>query len=200
MNQRSVRVAFAPLLAALLLTLGLSAYIGLTSGWVYGPEIRMETYPTLARGLGAVLGAAVVGLIVVAHSLRAQQDQLEQRLMRWLEGRGGWVADAWDAETEAAVAEQAHVAEDPEGTVEVEVALGERHRLIQLRRHAARLFAVPIVALALIVGLALWAVPASGSFLGNVPILNTSLLLFASYGTLVALGALLVATVVALRE
>lgn len=199
MNQRLVRRAFGPLLALLLLVLGLSAYVGLTSGWEYGLEIRLDTYPNLARALGGVLGAAVVGLIVVAHALRAQQDQLEQRLMRWLESRSGWIADAWDAETEAAVAEQAQAAATS-GGVEVEVALGERHGLIQLRRQVARLFGVPILALTFIVALSLWAVPASGAFLSSFPILNTSFLLFASYGTLVALMALLVVTVAVLRD
>lgn len=200
MDQRFVRAAFAPLAAALFLTLGLAVYVGLTKGWVYGQPVLLETYPALARGLGAVLGAAVVGLIVVAHALRTEQSQLEQRLMRWLEGHGGWIADAWDAETEAALAEQARMADAEREGVEVEVALGERHRLIQLRRQVARLFGVPIFALALIVGLALWAVPASDEFLNAFPSVNTSLLLFLSYGTLVALGSLLVATVAALRE
>lgn len=199
MDERVVRLAFIPLLGALLATFALSAYMGVTTGYTYGQEIRLETYSALAKGLGAVLGAGLLALIIVAHSLRMKEDQLQKRLIHWLEWKGQWAAKKWDEDMERALEKRIRSDEESEG-MEVAEVLDERRALASLRRYSTRLFALPVAALAAIVAISFWAVPATGGFLENLSALNTTFIFMVSYGTPVALGALFTAFVVVLKE
>ncbi len=62
-----------------------------------------------------------------------------------------------------------------------------------MKAWTVRLFALPVFGLSLIVGLSLWAVPASEAFLFQQVVLNTTLLFFTSYGAMVSIASLLTA-------
>ncbi len=200
MNERVVRAAFFPFLGALIATFLLSAYFATATGYVYGQEIRSWNYSALAKGIGAVLAAGILALIITTHSLRMRESQLEHRLMRWLEGKGEWVSREWDDEIEMTLEEKAGYESDDADVAAVVDTLGEKRTLGRLRTYSARLLAIPIVGLTLIAAVSLWAVPAAGAFLESQWALNTALIFLTSYGTLVVMGLLVGAIVVVVKE
>ncbi len=181
-------------------TFAMSLYFAMNTGYTYGPQISLANYTTLAKGLGAVLAAGVLLLIVVTHSLRIEEGQLEQRLMRWLESKGEWVGREWDDEMERAVEEKVELEEDEATGIALWETLADKGTAARLRRYSARLLAIPVTALAIIVAISLWAVPASGAFLQGQSELNTTLIFVTSYGTLVALGLFFAGLVTVLKE
>jgi hypothetical protein len=200
MNERVLRISFLPLMAALVATFVFSALMAVTTGYVYREEIRIGTYPSLAKALGPVLGAAILGLIVVTHGLRLREERIEQDLLRWLDMKGEWMPSQWDEDVERALEEGVETGSyGPEG-FEVEQALEEKRRAGRMRLHATRLFAIPIIALTIITGISLWAVPASGAFLQYNAVLNTTLIFLTTYGTPMAMGALVAAVIITMRE
>lgn len=198
MNEQAVRVAFFPSLAALLALLGMSAYFAYTTGYSYGPTIRLGTYTAIAKGLGGVLGAALLAVIIVSLSLRMKQSGLEQALLRWLERNGEWAGRQYDEVMEMNLRQRIGSVDSQEA-IQVENALRERTLTEKLRKYATRLLAVPVVALAILVGISLWSVLASGAFLDNFPLLNTAFIFLVSYGTVLALTTLVAALVIVLR-
>lgn len=198
MNERAVRVAFFPSLAALLALLGMSAYFAYTTGYSYGPTIRLGMYTAIAKGLGGVLGAALLAVIIVSLSLRMKQSGLEQALLRWLERNGEWAGRQYDEVMEMNLRQRIGSVDSQEA-IQVENALRERTLTEKLRKYATRLLAVPVVALAILVGISLWSVLASGAFLDNFPLLNTAFIFLVSYGTVLALTTLVAALVIVLR-
>ncbi len=179
-------------------TFVLSAFMAFSTGYVYGLEIRLETYTSLARALAALIGATVLALMVVGHSLKVKQGQLEHRLMRWLEAQGDWVPREWDLSVERTIEEKAQVS-GVEG-FEVEEALNEKRSLARKRRYATRLFALPLAAMSVIVAISLWAVPAAGAFLEHNAFINTTLVFLTSYGTLMAVGSFVAALFLVLKD
>ena len=83
---------------------------------------------------------------------------------------------------------------------DVQEALRERRGLNRFKSWANRLFALPVLAMSLVVGISLWAIPASEAFLVSNVTLNTSLLFFTSYGTLFAVFSLMTAFLLVLWE
>ena len=193
-------MSFFILLAALAATFPLSAAAAVVSGYEYGRVTTQAAYPALVKGLAPVLGAAVLGLILTAHSLRTRIDGIERAILRFLEGHGEWAIREWDEDLEQALRSGANPGKyGPQGE-EVQEALRARNGLQRSKAWAVRLFALPVLGLSLIVGLALWAVPASEVFLLYQVTLNTTLLFFTSYGTLVAMASLLAAFLLVWQE
>ncbi len=198
MNERGLRSAFPPALAALILTLLAAAFMAYYTEYTYSQRVGFETYTSLGKGLAAVLGAAILGMAVVTHSIRLRREQLESRLMRWLEAQGGFILGEWGDDVEQALLDkEVEISADEETTEEVGVgeALEERSGLLRMRKYATRLFGVPVAAFIALAGISLWAIPASVAFLRvSYPLLGTTLIWFASYGTGAAL-AILVAVI-----
>jgi ABC-type transport system involved in cytochrome c biogenesis permease subunit len=200
MSERVVKVSFFPLLGALIATFLLSALVAMATGYTYGLEIRVGTYPVLVKALGPVIGATVIGLIIVTHTFRMRQERIEQDLLRWLEQRGDSVPRQWDADIERTLVENVDLGNyGPEG-YEVEQALDERRDVWRLRRYAARLFAIPLITLTIIVAISIWAIPASGAFLDYQATLNTTLIFLTTYGAPMAAASFVVAVLLTMRD
>ncbi len=186
MNERGLRTAFPPVLATLVITFLVAAFLAYYTEMSFSQKVGFETYTSLAKGLTAVLGAAILGMAVVTHSLRLRREQLESRLMRWLEAQGGFILGEWGEDVERALLQREGAA--PAG---VEDALTERDVLLRMRKYATRLFGVPVAAFIALVGTSIWAIPASEVFLReSAPLLASIFIWFASYGTAAALAAL----------
>lgn len=200
MNERVVRIAFLPVLGALLAMFVLSALMAAATGYVYGLEIRLGTYTSLAKALAPILGASVLALIVVAQSLRKKEEEIEQALLRWLDTRGDWTPGEWDPEVERSLEEGVDLGNFGTEGIEIHEALREKNTMVRLRKYATRLFALPIAALTIIVAISLWAVPAAGAFLEYNSAMNTTFIFLTSYGTLMAVGSFVAAVLMTLKE
>lgn len=200
MNERVVRIAFLPVMGALVAMFVLSALMATLTGYVYTLETRLGTYTSLAKGLGPILGASILSLIVVAQSLRKREERIEQSLLRWLDTRGDWTPREWDPEVERSLEEGVDVGNFGTEGIEIHEALLEKNTLARLRKYSTRLFALPIVALTIIVAISLWAVPAAGVFLEYNAAINTTFIFLTSYGTLISVGSFVAAVFVTLKE
>lgn len=195
MNVGRLRRAFGPLLAFLLLTFLAAIFVAYLTDFSYPAEVGYEVYTSLSRGLAGGLGAALLGVAVVLHSLKARRQRIEAGLVRWLDAQGERISQEWDDALEGYLLENAGMRD-----VEVKGALSERDDLLRMRRYALRLFGIPIAGFLIIVSLALWAVPATEVFLNQtIPQFASFFLLAATYGTVATLVSL-VATVVAVGK
>ena len=109
-------------------------------------------------------------------------------------GRG----QEWDDHLEQALISGASLGQYGQQAEDVQEALRERSGLNRVKSWANRLFALPVLVMSLIVGISLWAIPASEAFLVSNVTLNTTLLFFTSYGTLFAVSSLLAAILLVL--
>ncbi len=198
--ERALKISFTVLLAVLAASFPISLVAALTTGFEYGPAATQAAYPTLAMGLAPVLGAAVLGLILTAHSLRARIDGIERGLLRFLDRRGEWATRGWDEDLEETLRSRVDLGQFAGEEGEVQEALQARDRLLRMKAWTVRLFSLPVFGLSLIVGLSLWAVPASAAFLFQQVVLNTTLLFFTSYGAMVSIAALLTALFLVRQE
>ncbi len=196
MNERGLRRAFPPVLAVLVLTFLVAAFLAYYTDITYSQEVGFETYTSLAKGLAAVLGAAILGMAVVTHSIRLRREQLESRLIRWLESQGGLIIGEWGDDVERALLEREGAA-----TAGVPEALAERKVLLRMRKYTTRLFGVPVAAFIALVGTSIWAIPATEVFLReSFPLLGSMFIWFASYGTAASLAALVAVILRTSRE
>ena len=198
-DEKALKISFVVLLAALAAIFPLSVAAAFATGFDYGQLATQSAYPTLAKGLAPVLGAAVLGLILSAHSRRSKIDAIERSLLRFLESRG-LPSQEWDEDLEEVLRSRADLGQYGRHGEEIQRALSARNELQRAKAWAARLLALPVLGLTLIVGLSLWAVPASEGFLLHQDALNTTLLFFTSYGTVVAMASLVAAFLLVRQE
>jgi hypothetical protein len=200
MNERVLKIAFLSLLGALLVTFALSWVFAVSTGYQYGSIIGDLGYPALARGLIPLVGVSVLALIAAHHILRNRAHQIEQAMLRWLEARGEWVPRGWDDELEQSLQEGVDLGRFPDGEKDIKKALEDRKGILRLRSWSARLFGVPVFGFAAVVAVSFWAIPGFVPFLEGQATLNTAFLYATSYGTVVAIAALLIALVLVLRD
>lgn len=200
MRERALRGAFVGLTVALLAVAAASAYVALDLGYVYTEEVRLALYPALAKGLAPLLGVAVAAALVAGTALRRQADRIEQGLLRWVDAQGGWVPQAWDEEVELTLVQGVQTGQFGYDGAAVQEALVAHQNLLRRRAWAVRLLGVPVTGLAAMVGFSLWAIPASGAFLGSQVLLNTTFVFFTTYGLFVVAAALVIALLLSLGE
>ncbi len=200
-NVKVLRFSFFPLTALLALTFLFAIFMAYWTGWDYNTEVSREGFISVARSLGAVLGAGILAAAVVTQSLKARTDQIEQRLLAWLDKQGEPTPEIWNQGVEMALEETASaMTVGPQGP-EILASLVERNHLASVRKYSSRLFSVTIAFLMVLVAVALWAIPATEMFLRiSQPTLNTAIVLLTSYGTIAAVGALVAAMILAIKE
>lgn len=200
MNERALRIAFFPLVAGLAAVVALSVLMAMSTGYTYGYEIRSWTYPSVAKGLGAVLGAAILAVLILSHSLKSKEERIEQGLLRWMDLNTDYLPRGWDQEVESVLEEGVEVGNFGADGFQVQEALEDRRAIRRLRSLLVRLMAVPISASTVIVAVSIWAVPAVGAFLQTQAFLNTTLIFLVSYGSLVAVGSFIAGLLLSLKD
>ncbi len=200
-NVRMLRLSFFPVTGAVALALILAIVGAVATGYQYSTAIALESYISMARSLAAVLGAGILAAAVITQSLNTRREQIEQRLLAWLDRQGEPTPEGWNAGVELALEESAAaITIGPQGH-EIRQSLVDRKKLAAQKKYASRLFILPIASLATIVAISLWAIPASEMFLHiTYPSVNTTFVFLTSYGTMAAVGAIVAAMILVLRE
>lgn len=180
-----------PLLwAGLVAVLALSLFIGLFMPFPLSRSLAGFSYATLLKAFGPPLGALVLGAIVVEQSLRADRRALEGRILARVNWTLGLGAAAWDGSLEESINQALALGGDPEGAAFISEALTVRRGLARRHGSAAASGILPVVAMASVVGVAAWAIPASEVFLSySFPQVNRVLMVYEVLGSVFALAA-----------
>ncbi len=194
-------MSFFPVSLTVAATLILAIVGAYLTGYTYSQTTAREGYISMARSLGAIFGAGVLAAAVIAQSFRTRKEQIEQRLLAWLDRQGEPTPERWNPGVELALEESAAaITIGPQGR-EIVQSILDRKKLAALDKYSSRLFIFPLGSLAAILAMALWAIPATEMFLINsYPWLNTTLIFLTSYGTMAAVGAVVAAMILTLRE
>ncbi len=181
-----MRALAATIVIGSILTVVLSFYMASQTGYEYAPLVSFRTYNGILVGSALVLiGTLTAGLLTMLRvdtQARSVLLGVETKLRREVE----WPVSTRDAERLA----REFVTQGPESaaTVAISEDLKVHDQLTLFRTGLRTLLAAPLGLLAAIFGISAWALPAE-VFLQNLPLVNTTLLLFVSYGLVVAVAA-----------
>ncbi len=184
--RRVMRALAATIVIGSILTVVLSFYMASQTGYEYAPLVSFRTYNGILVGSALVLiGTLTAGLLTMLRvdtQARSVLLGVETKLRREVE----WPVSTRDAERLA----REFVTQGPESaaTVAISEDLKVHDQLTLFRTGLRTLLAAPLGLLAAIFGISAWALPAE-VFLQNLPLVNTTLLLFVSYGLVVAVAA-----------
>ncbi|MCJ2555155.1 MAG: hypothetical protein LN410_03015, partial [Candidatus Thermoplasmatota archaeon] len=177
------------------ITVVLSFYMASQTGYEYAPLVSFRTYNSVLVGSALVLiGTLTAGLLTLLRVDAQGRSVLlgvETKLRREVE----WPVSTRDAERLA----REFVTQGPESaaTVAISEDLKVHDQLTLFRTGLRTLLAAPLGLLAAIFGISAWALPAE-VFLQNLPLVNTTLLFFVSYGLVVAVAAVVAVVAVML--
>ncbi len=178
-----------------IITVVLSFYMASQTGYEYAPLVSFRTYNSVLVGSALVLiGTLAAGLLTMLRVDAQGRSVLlgvETKLRREVE----WPVSTRDAERLA----REFVTQGPESaaTVAISEDLKVYDQLTRFRTGLRTLLAAPLGLLAAIFGISAWALPAE-VFLQNLPLVNTTLLFFVSYGLVVAVAAVVAVVAVML--
>ncbi len=200
-NVRMLRLSFLPVSATVVAAIILAIVGAYLTGYSYTQDTSREGYVSMARSLAAIFGAGILAAAVITQSLRTRREQIEQRFLAWLDRQGEPTPERWNPGVELALEESAAaITIGPQGA-EIRQSLLDRKKLAALDKYSSRLFVFPLAALAGIVAVALWAIPASEEYLDiSVPAVNTALVFLTSYGSMAAVAAMVATMILTLRE
>ncbi len=178
-----------------ILTVVLSFYMASQTGYEYAPLVSFRTYNSVLVGSALVLiGTLTAGLLTMLR-VDAQGRSVLLGVETKLRREVDWPVSTRDAERLA----REFVTQGPEtaATVAISEDLKVHDQLIRFRTGLRTLLAAPLGLLAAIFGISAWALPAE-VFLQNLPLVNTTLLFFVSYGLVVAVAAVVAVVAVML--
>ncbi len=193
--RRVMRALAATIVIGSILTVVLSFYMASQTGYEYAPLVSFRTYNGILVGSALVLiGTLTAGLLTMLRvdtQARSVLLGVETKLRREVE----WPVSTRDAERLA----REFVTQGPESaaTVAISEDLKVHDQLTLFRTGLRTLLAAPLGLLAAIFGISAWALPAE-VFLQNLPLVNTTLLFFVSYGLVVAVAAVVAVVAVML--
>ncbi len=184
--RRVMRVLATTIVVGSILTVVLSFYMASQTGYEYAPLLSFRTYNGVLVGSALVLiGTLTAGLLTLLR-VDAQGRSVLLGVETKLRREVDWPVSTRDAERLA----REFVTQGPEtaATVAISEDLKVHDQLIRFRTGLRTLLAAPLGLLAAIFGISAWALPAE-VFLQNLPLVNTTLLFFVSYGLVVAVAA-----------
>ncbi len=178
-----------------IITVVLSFYMASQTGYEYAPLVSFRTYNSVLVGSALVLiGTLTAGLLTMLR-VDAQGRSVLLGVETKLRREVDWPVSTRDAERLA----REFVTQGPESaaTVAISEDLKVHDQLSRFRTGLRTLLAAPLGLLAAIFGISAWALPAE-VFLQNLPLVNTTLLFFVSYGLVVAVAAVVAVVAVML--
>jgi hypothetical protein len=193
--RRIMRALATTIVVGSILTVVLSFYMASQTGYEYAPLVSFRTYNGVLVGSALVLiGTLTAGLLTLLRvdtQARSVLLSVETKLRREVD----WPVSTRDAERLA----REFVTQGPEtaATVAVSEDLKVHDQLTRFRTDLRTLLVAPLGLLAAIFGISAWALPAE-AFLQNLPLVNTTLLFFVSYGLVVAVAAVVAVVAVML--
>ncbi|MEE9174441.1 MAG: hypothetical protein V3U30_05645 [Thermoplasmata archaeon] len=193
--RRVMRALATTIVVGSILTVVLSFYMASQTGYEYAPLVSFRTYNSVLVGSALVLiGTLTAGLLTMLR-VDAQGRSVLLGVETKLRREVDWPVSTRDAERLA----REFVTQGPEtaATVAISEDLKVHDQLIRFRTGLRTLLAAPLGLLAAIFGISAWALPAE-VFLQNLPLVNTTLLFFVSYGLVVAVAAVVAVVAVML--
>lgn len=193
-SHRIMRALAVSILAGSVATVILSFYAAVVTGYDYEPLSTFRTYNGVLLGSALVLvGVLVAGILTtsrVESTIRDVLGGLQDKVRREV----NWPVPRSEVRRLA----REFVEQGPDSPVKEEIAqdLQTVEALGTFRRDLRSLLAAPVGLLASIFAISAWALPAE-TFLRHAAVVNTTLLFFVTYGTIVAAAAV-VATAVAM--
>lgn len=193
--RRVMRALATTIVVGSILTVVLSFYMASQTGYEYAPLVSFRTYNGVLVGSALVLiGTLTAGLLTLLRvdtQARSVLLGVETKLRREVD----WPVSTRDAERLA----REFVTQGPEtaATVALSEDLKVHDQLTRFRAGLRTLLVAPLGLLAAIFGISAWALPAE-VFLQNLPLVNTTLLFFVSYGLVVAVAAVVAVVAVML--
>lgn len=194
-SHRVLRILALTILAASVATVGLSFYAAHVTGYDYAPLNTFRTYTGVLYGSALVMVGVLLGGVLTVTRVDSAAREILGSLRDRLRQELNWPVPRSQVRRLA----REYVDHGGEGLARDEVGqeLAEYEALVAYARNLRSLLAAPVGLLAAIFAIASWALPAE-TFLHNVPVLNTTLVFFVTYGTVVAAAAVLVTAVVML--
>ncbi len=191
---RALRVLTVIIWAASAATIAVSFYAANVVDYHYLPGTSFNTYNSILTGSALVLALVILTGIVTLHRVDTSSQQVLGAIGESLDLEG--VLPLKASVVQGAVERELREAPNSSKTEWLQRAFDEYSGLQRLRRDVKSLLAAPVGLLAAIFAISAWALPATEVFLNTLSVLNTTLLFFVTYGMVVAIVAVIAATLV----